>query len=242
MKKVVLFTLVFTITLAVTAQKTVKSPATPKTETVVMKNLLDSFSYAAGVNVATNMKQQGITGLNSALMYKAIDDIFKNKPLAITAAANNECLQKQLGIFNKAKADAETAVGRAFLEKNKKNKDVVVLPNGLQYIVISQKDTILTKPKLTDTVIVNYIGTFIDGREFDNSYKSGQAAVYPITGFIKGWTEILLQMPVGAKWKVYVPSELAYGSAGGPSGSNIPPNATLVFEMSLEGIKPVAIK
>lgn len=241
MKKVVLFTLVFTITLAVKAQKTVKTQVKIKTETIVMKNLLDSFSYAAGVNVASNMKQQGITAVNSALMYKAIDDIFKSKPLAITAAANNECLQKQLGIFGKAKADAEIAIGRAFLEQNKKNKDVVVLPNGIQYIVISQKDTILIKPKLTDTVVVNYIGTFIDGKEFDNSYKSGHTAIYPITGFIKGWTEILQLMPIGAKWKVYIPSDLAYGPAGYANG-NIPPNATLIFEMSMEGIRLGIVK
>ena len=241
MKKVVLFTVLFTATLAVSAQKTVKTPVKTKMPVPVMKNLLDSFSYSAGVNVASNMREQGILELNTALMYKAIDDIFKSKPLAITAAANNECLQRQLGIFAKTKSDAEYAKGKAFLEQNKKNKDVVVLPSGVQYIVLSQKDSITNKPKLTDTVVVNYIGTFIDGKEFDNSYKRGQPAVYHVNGFVKGWTEILQLMPVGAKWKIFVPSDLGYGPGGQGNGA-IPPNATLIFELSLEGIKPAVAK
>ena len=241
MKKLILVSFLFTASMAVLAQKTVKTPVKTKIETVVMKNLLDSFSYAAGINVASNMKEQGILDLNAALMYKAIEDVFKNKPSVLTAEANNACLQKQLGIFAKTKADAEIAKGRAFLEQNKKNKDVVSLPSGLQYMVISQNDSMNNRPKITDTVVVNYVGSFIDGKEFQNSFKMGQPAVYPITGFVKGWTEILQLMPVGAKWKVFIPSELGYGASGGGNGT-IPPNATLIFEISLEGIKPGVAK
>ena len=243
MKKVVLLTFLVSVTFAVSAQKaTVKKTAKPMASAPMMKNLLDSFSYAAGVNVANNMKDQGISKLNIAILQKAMEDVFTNKALALTTENSSGALQRQLEIFAKEKAEVELAKGRAFLEANKKNKDVVVLPSGIQYIVISQNDSISHKPKQYDTVVVNYTGTFIDGIEFDNSYKHGQPGVFPVTsgangGIIKGWTEILQLMPVGAKWKVFIPSELGWGIAGAGNGA-IPPNATTIFEMTLEGIKP----
>ena len=218
MKKVVLLTLLVSVTFAVSAQKTTgKKTAKPMASVPMMKNLLDSFSYAAGVNVANNMKDQGISKLNIAILQKAMEDVFTNKALALTTENSSGALQRQLEIFAKEKADVELAKGRAFLEANKKNKDVVVLPSGIQYIVISQNDSISHKPKQYDTVVVNYTGTFIDGIEFDNSYKHGQPGVFPVTsgvngGIIKGWTEILQLMPVGAKWKVFIPSELGWGA------------------------------
>lgn len=239
MKKLLLFTLVLTTTLGTTAQTpAVKTPVTKaQPKALEMKSLLDSFSYAAGLNVANNMKDQGIPALNTAIMQKAMEDIFSGKPLALTPEATTSVLQKQLEIFAKTKADAELAKGKAFLEENKKHKGVVTLPSGLQYMVISQSDSSTHKPKIYDTVVVNYTGSFIDGKEFNNSYKSGQPIIFPLNGVIKGWTEVLQLMPVGARWKVFVPSELAYGIAGG-GGGVIPPNSTLVFEMVLEGIKP----
>ena len=149
-----------------------------------------------------------------------------------------DALQRQLEIFAKIKSDADMAAGKAFLEENKKHKEVVTLPSGLQYMVISQNDSMTNKPKAYDTVVVNYIGTFIDGKEFENSYKRGQPGIFTVNvGIIKGWTEILQLMPVGAKWKVFIPSELGFGIAGAGNGA-IPPNATVIFEISLEGIKP----
>lgn len=107
----------------------------------------------------------------------------------------------------------------------------------MQYEIIKRAEGSTAKPTAADTVVVNYIGTTIDGKEFDNSYKRGQPAVFPLGGVIKGWTEILQLMPVGSHWKVTIPSELAYGEYP-PPGSGIAPNSVLVFEIILEGIKP----
>lgn len=217
-----------------------------KPPVVVLKTLLDSFSYMAGYNVATNMKEQGITDLNTAIMQKGIDDYFKSRPPLMTPEVGNKSLQRQLDIFAKTKADAEKKVAdveRAkcteFLNNNKKRAGVITLPDGLQYEILKAGDAAANKPKSTDTVVVNYIGTLINGTEFDNSIKRGQAAVFPADRVIKGWTEILQLMSVGAHWKVYIPAELAYGD-NPPPGSPIAAGAALIFEITLEGIKPAA--
>ena len=119
---------------------------------------------------------------------------------------------------------------------NKTKAGVVALPNGLQYEIQKEGEPNGAKPKAIDTVVVNYIGTLTNGTEFDNSFKRGQPASFPLNGVIRGWTEILQLMPKGAKWKVYIPSELAYGE--NPPSQQIPANAVLVFEISLEDIKP----
>ena len=239
MKKVLIFILAVTAMTSVTAQKTTKTPVKSPTPAPVIKSLLDSFSYAAGINVARNMKEQGITELNSTLMFKAIDDVFKNSPSVLADSLVNRSLQRQLDIFAKNKAVAEKARGIAFLEANKKNKDVIVLPDGLQYQVIKQIDSTTNKPTATDTVVVNYIGTLVNGYEFDNSYKRGQPGIFTLDKVIKGWTEILKLMPVGSHWKVFIPNELAFGEASGGGGA-VPPNAALIFDIVLEGIKPAA--
>jgi len=215
----------------------VKSTVKPKAP--VMKNLLDSFSYAAGINVATNMKNQGISKLNVSLMLKAIDDIYKNSTPALSSESANNCLQKQLQVFSAEQGAAEKAKGEAFLEANKKRKEVITLPDGLQYEVIKNGDANGIRPKMVDTAVVNYIAALINGTEVDNSYKKGQPAAFPLTGVIKGWTEILQLMKPGDHWKVYVPSELAYGAGG--NGSSIPPNAAMVFEIVLESVRPVPV-
>lgn len=244
MKKVLISSvIVFTTVMNVSAQGTkkpaAKTPAktTIKSKTPVMKNLLDSFSYAAGFNVATNMKAQGITRLNIEMMQKGLDDVFKNSTPILTTEASNDCMQKQLNIFAAEKSDVEKASGRAFLEANKKRNGVITLPNGLQYEIVKSGDVNGPHPKIIDTVEVNYIGTLIDGKEFDNSYKRGQPYATPLTRVIKGWTEILQLMRVGDQWKVYIPSELAY-EGNGASGGAIPPYAVLLFDMTLEKIRP----
>jgi FKBP-type peptidyl-prolyl cis-trans isomerase FklB len=224
--------------------KAVAKPAAVKQAVAkgMFKNLLDSFSYAAGYNVATNMKAQGIVSLNPAMMQKAIDDVFKNRKSALAEQEINSCLQSQLQIFAKMKeesakkgASAEIERGRAFLEANKKRSGVITLPSGLQYEILKKSDSATAKPLPTDNVTVNYMGTLIDGREFDNSYKRGQPATFGVTGVIRGWTEILQLMSVGDKWKVYIPTELGYNL--NPRDPNqIPPGAALIFEITLEGI------
>jgi FKBP-type peptidyl-prolyl cis-trans isomerase FklB len=129
--------------------------------------------------------------------------------------------------------DINKAKGEAYLKENKKHPRVVTLPDGLQYIVITQGKG--KQPKDQDIVSVDYVGTLIDGKEFDNSYKRGQPATFPVNGVIAGWTEALKLMKVGSKWKLFIPANLAYGEEGAPPV--IGPNETLVFEVTLHEIK-----
>ena len=124
--------------------------------------------------------------------------------------------------------------GQEFLKENAKKEGVKTLPDGLQYKVIKEGEG--KSPKATDTVSVHYRGTLIDGTEFDSSYKRNEPAEFPVNGVIKGWTEALQLMKEGAKWTLYIPSNLAYGERGFP-GSPIGPNATLIFEIELLKVK-----
>jgi FKBP-type peptidyl-prolyl cis-trans isomerase FklB len=252
MKKVLLGSIVLlAVTCTVTAQNDSKAKAKPgaakapaktavKATTPQFKNLLDSFSYAAGFNVATNMQAQGITQLNAAMMQKGLEDVFKKNPAKLTPEVVNATMQKQLDIFAAEKSQAARVKGTAFLAANKKRKEVITLPSGLQYEVIKNGDANSPTAKSVDTVVVNYIVSLFDGEEIENSYKSGQPAIFPVTGVIKGWIEILQLMRKGDHWKVYVPSELAYDAAG--NGPSIPPYSTLKFDMSLEEIRPFVAK
>jgi FKBP-type peptidyl-prolyl cis-trans isomerase FklB len=123
--------------------------------------------------------------------------------------------------------------GDAFLAANKGKDGVVTLPSGLQYKII--KEGTGPKPTTNDTVMCNYKGTLIDGKEFDSSYKRGQPATFPVGGVIKGWTEALQLMPVGSKWQLFIPSDLAYGDRG--AGADIGPGSTLIFEVELMSIE-----
>jgi FKBP-type peptidyl-prolyl cis-trans isomerase len=237
MKKIVASVLAIGVVFYATAQTKPKVVAKPAAVKPAFKNLVDSFSYAAGYNVAMNMKSQKINRINAAIMQKAIDDVYKGNPPVLTQDQMNACMQKQVDAFSKESSAAEIAKGVAFLDANKKRAGVTTLPDGLQYEVLKKAESAL-KPGSLDTVVVNYVGTLIDGKEFDNSYKRGQPAVFKITEVIRGWTEVLQLMSPGDKWKVYIPTELAYYL--NPRDPNvIPPGAALVFEITLEGIKPL---
>ena len=245
MKKVLFSSLILLISsVTVTGQNGNKTAAKTTTKAKpappVFKNLLDSFSYVAGINVANNMKAQGISRLNSTMMQKGIEDAFKDNTPLISTEAGGSCMQKQLDIFATEKSAVAKAKGIAFLEANKKRKEVITLPSGLQYEVIKNGDANSPTAKTVDTVVVNYRVALFDGDDIENSFKSGQPAVFPVTGVIKGWVEVLQLMRKGDHWKVYVPSELAYGDAG--NGPSIPPHSTLKFEISLEEIRPAAVK
>lgn len=247
MKKVLFVSLALSAILSASAQQG-KTKMVSKSTVPLLKSLIDSFSYMAGYNVATNMKEQGITNLNTVLMQKGIEDYFKNRQPILSPEIGNKCLQRQLEIFGKVKAveakkksDSLKSKGMAFLESNNKRKGIISLADGLQYEIIKSPDSATNKPRGLDTVVVNYIGTLIDGKEFDNSFKRGQPAVFAVDRVIKGWTEILQLMPVGSHWKVYIPSDLAYGD-NPPPGSNITAGAVLIFEIILEGIKPAIDK
>lgn len=243
--------ILFSATVAVAQTSKPKTKPAVKTTTaasaVTMKNLSDSFSYAAGLNIATNMKEQGISNINAALVGKAIDDVYKGKAQAMTAEKANSCLQAQMGIYGQQKqaeaakkSAAEAAKGKAFLEANKTHAGVITLPNGLQYEIIKAGDPAGVKPTAQDTVVVTYLGKLIDGTEFDGSEKHGGPVTFPLGQVIKGWTDIIQLMTKGAHWKVYIPSELGYGDTG--NGGAIAPGATLIFDITLEDIKPMAVK
>lgn len=205
---------------------------------VEMKNSVDSFSYALGMNVAQSIKDQGVHEVNLSLLTRAFEDVLKGHDGAMTSEQAIQVLQTEMQRQTLARKLAEKAKGHKFLEENKKKKGVVVLPNGLQYEVIEAGNTSGPKPTATDVVKVDYVGTFIDGKEFDGSIQRGQPAEFPVNGVISGWTQILQMMPVGATWKVYIPSDLAYGDRG--AGNSIPPGATLIFTITLHEIKPKA--
>ena len=246
MKRVLLSSIVLlAVSFSVTAQKTTKVAAKPAAQGAAktqapgapkFKNLLDSFSYAAGYNVATNMQAQGINQLNAAMMNKGIEDVFKKNTPAFSVELINATMQKQLDLFALAKGAEASKKGQAFLDANKKRPGVTTTASGLQYEVIKSGDVNTPTAKGVDTVVVNYRVALFDGEDIENSFKSGQPAVFPVMGVIKGWIEILQLMRKGDHWKVYVPSELAYGAAG--NGQAIPPFSTLKFEISLEDIKP----
>lgn len=249
MKQFFLVVAVSLITIGAGAQKK-KAAAAPKgkatgttkaSTTVPLKTALDSFSYALGMNIGTNLKAQSITEVNSAAMLKAMEEVFAGKTTVLNEQQAGMCIQTTLQGNMAKKAQAQKEKSRAFLEGNKQRKGVIVLPSGLQYEVLKSGDATSAMPQLQDTVVAHYAGTLTDGKEFDNSYKRGEPLTIPVAGVIRGWTEILQKMHIGDKWKVYIPSELGYGDGGTPDGS-IPGGSVLVFEMELVGIKPAGVQ
>jgi len=189
----------------------------------------DSLSYAMGVQTAEYYKAQGADKINSEMVKKAYDDVYNNKILLISPEQCNTTIQKKIQEVMSQKANAEKEAGIKFLEENKKKPGVITLPSGLQYEIITKGSGPV--PKATDTVKANYIGSLIDGKEFDNSYKRGDPITIPVMGVIRGWIEALQLMPVGSKWKLYIPSDLGYGDRG--AGGAIPGGAALIFEIEL---------
>lgn len=218
------------------AKKTTAKPAVSAVKPVTAN--IDSFSYALGVNIANNLKQQGISVVNAASMQRGMDDVFGMKTLALTEQQANACIQTKLQANAAKKNEGEKAKGVAFLVANKKRPGVITLPSGLQYEILKSGDKNSGMPKLEDTVVAHYAGTLIDGKKFDNSYDRGEPLTIPVGGVIKGWTEALQLMHIGDKWKVFIPSELGYGERG--AGADIPGGATLIFEMELLEIKPAS--
>ena len=191
-------------------------------------------SYAIGLNIGHGFKSQDLD-VDPDLVGRAIKDVLTGQPELLTDVEAKQTLTAFQQEFRAAqmKKRAEQGVknkaaGEAFLATNKLQAGVQTLPDGLQYVVITNGTG--ATPVAGDTVSVNYRGTLIDGTEFDSSYKRGQPAQFPVTGVIHGWTEALEKMTVGSKWKLFIPSELAYGEQG---NRGIPPNSTLIFEVEL---------
>lgn len=219
-----------TVTLC-SAQKKKSKGKTMETEKKI-STTLDSVSYSLGVSIGKNLKAQGLDSLNIDLLSKAFSDVFKNGTLLVTAEKADQVLSEYFGGLQKAKLEKNIKEGQKFLEDNKKKPGVTTLPSGLQYMVI--KDGSGPIPKETDKVTTHYHGTLLDGTVFDSSVDRGQPATFPVNGVIKGWVEALQLMKVGSKWKLFVPSELAYGERG--AGGAIGPNATLIFDVELISI------
>lgn len=192
----------------------------------------DSLSYSIGVQVAEYYKTMGVEKINTDYVAKAFHDVLNNKPLTISEDECSMNIQQKLQQFMANKVSAVKEAGTKFLEENKKRPGVITLPDGLQYEIITKGTGPI--PKATDTVQANYKGTLINGEEFDNSYKRGTPLTIPVSAVIRGWTEALELMPVGSKWKLFVPSDLGYGDRG--AGSAIPGGSALIFEIELLNI------
>ena len=197
-------------------------------------------SYAIGLSIGHNFKQQGLD-IDPDLVGRAIKDVVTGGTELLNEAQMRETLQNFQKEFRTRQLTKFKVEGEAFLATNKLNPGVktlsVTLPSGqtseLQYLVITNGDGPV--PKATDRVSVNYRGTLINGTEFDSSFKRGHPATFPVSGVIPGWTQALEKMPEGSKWKLFIPSELAYGERG--SQPSIPPNSTLLFDVELLSIE-----
>ncbi len=230
---------------------TAKAPTTKKPATatksaaapLALKTQKDKFSYALGMNtgkrMAEGLKKQDVP-YDPALLTRGLKDGLAGGKTLLTDAEAQTVLtdmQKEMRDKQQAKMQAEGAAnkkeGEAFLAANKGKEGVVTLPSGLEYKIL--KEGTGPKPTASDSVVCNYRGTLINGTEFDSSYKRGQPATFPVSGVIKGWTEGLQLMPVGSKWQLFVPSDLAYGERG--AGADIGPDATLIFEVELLSIE-----
>jgi FKBP-type peptidyl-prolyl cis-trans isomerase FklB len=196
-------------------------------------------SYALGMNIAHTVKMQPLE-LDQNAFVQGIRDVLASGKTLLTEdemAAALAVLQNQMAAKAAEEAKimgaANKAQGDEFLAANKTKEGVVALPSGLQYKIITAGTG--AKPTPADTVICNYRGTLLDGKEFDSSYKRGQPATFPVGRVIKGWTEALQLMPVGSKWQLFIPPDLAYGERG--AGADIGPNSTLIFEVELISIQ-----
>jgi FKBP-type peptidyl-prolyl cis-trans isomerase len=230
---------------AVPSTKAQTPAAKPKTATgaksaapLALKTQKDKFSYALGMNLGKSLHSQSVA-VDPNILARGLRDTLAGGKTALTedearaalTAVQNEVNKKQQAKMQEM-GEANKKEGEAFLTANKSKQGVVALPSGLQYKILQSGTG--AKPAASDSVVCNYRGTLIDGKEFDSSGKHGGPATFPVTGVIKGWTEALQLMPVGSKWELFVPSELAYGDRG--AGGDIGPGATLIFEVELVSI------
>lgn len=216
------------------------SPTTAKTQPpLTLKTEKEKFSYALGMNIGNGMHRQGVDVDPNILMRGMKDALAGRKTLMTEDEARAAVMQMQSQVRQRMEEKSKEAgavnkkQGDDFLAANKTKEGVVTLPSGLQYKIL--KEGTGSKPTATDSVVCNYRGTLIDGKEFDSSYKRGQPATFPVNGVIKGWTEALQLMPVGSKWQLFIPPDLAYGERG--AGGDIGPDATLIFEVELVSIE-----
>lgn len=190
---------------------------------------MDKFSYAIGLGIGQNLMAMGARNIQVEDFARAINDVLEGKETAITHNEAREIVNNYFAELEQ-KVNAENIEkGKAFLEANRQKAGIITLPSGLQYEVLKEGNG--KSPKATDQVRCHYEGTLIDGTLFDSSVKRGQPAVFGVSQVIPGWVEALQLMSEGAKWRLYIPSELGYGAHG--AGEMIPPHSTLIFDVEL---------
>ena len=203
---------------------------------VSLANEIDSVSYAIGVDIGSNFQRNKLEDVNVDALSMGMRDALDSNAQMSEDLVNKVVqgymmkLQEAKMAEERAKGEENRLKGEQFLAENAKRKEVVTTSSGLQYEVIKMGTG--PKPTSADQVKVHYTGTLIDGTKFDSSVDRGEPVVFPVTGVIRGWVEGLQMMPVGSKWKLFIPGDLGYGSQGAPGGK-IPANSTLIFEVEL---------
>lgn len=192
----------------------------------------DKISYGLGMNIGQNLKSQGFDTLNYEAFLMAIKTAYEGGEFKMDPNAANQMINSYFEEKKVQMLAANKKAGEDFLAENGKKEGIKTLPSGLQYEVLVEGNG--PKPTANDRVTTHYHGTLIDGTVFDSSVERGQPATFPVNGVIKGWTEALQLMPVGSKWRLFIPSDLAYGDRG--AGAQIQPNSTLIFEVELLSI------
>ena len=190
---------------------------------------MDKISYALGLSLGNNLLSSGIKSLNIEKLARGIQDVLEQKKPEITYQEAQELIDEYFRKLQEQSSEKTISEGKAFLESNGKRPEVITLKSGLQYEIINEGNG--NQPKASDKVRVHYHGTLIDGTVFDSSVRRGEPATFGVTQVISGWVEALQLMPVGSKWKLYIPSNLAYGAQG--AGQHIGPHTTLIFEVEL---------
>lgn len=213
---------------------------TPKTATTVattpppppkpmLENGIDTLSFALGKDIGNSIKSQGLDSLNIEVFIKAVKLSMAGVDTLLTQQQVSMSISDYLQKMKAEKLAKNKADGEKFLAENKTKAGIITLPSGLQYQIINHGTGLI--PKATDRVKTHYVGTLIDGTVFDSSVERGEPATFPVNGVISGWTEALQLMPVGSKWKLFLPADLAYGER--QAGAKIQPGSALVFEVEL---------
>ncbi|WP_167615415.1 FKBP-type peptidyl-prolyl cis-trans isomerase [Maribellus sediminis] len=194
-----------------------------------LNNELEKFSYALGLSISANLIQSGVKQVHPEAFISALRDVFAGEQPQIAPEDANQILESFMAKSQEGDAAKNLEEGLAFLTENAKKSEVIELPSGLQYEVLKEGDGDI--PTANNQVKCHYHGTLIDGTVFDSSVQRGEPAVFPVNGVIQGWVEALQLMSEGSKWRLYIPSDLAYGSRG--AGGAIGPNSTLIFDVEL---------
>ncbi|MDR1809083.1 MAG: FKBP-type peptidyl-prolyl cis-trans isomerase [Prevotella sp.] len=190
---------------------------------------MDKISYALGLSIGNNFLSSGINKLELNDFTRGVEDVLNGATASMSYNEAKAIINEYFTKLQEERLTLNLKAGQEFLTLNKNKPGIVTLPSGLQYQILKKGEG--KTPAATDQVKVHYTGTLINGTVFDSSVERGTPATFGVTQVIKGWTEALQLMPVGSKWKLFIPSDLAYGTSG--AGRHIEPNSTLIFEVEL---------